>query len=103
MPTSSPGRSTSMCGFQRRFGGSVAILIRFTPSGLTRDPYRSASKKLEGGGHCPPPGLLAHVCFVSEVWESREQQEQFAQAGCPFSKKKASAAPTRAHKARNGP
>ena len=33
-----------------------------------------------------PPGLLAHVCFgssgslrVSEVWESREQQEQFAQ------------------------
>lgn len=33
-----------------------------------------------------PEGLLAHVCFgssgnlrVSEVWESREQQEQFAQ------------------------
>jgi hypothetical protein len=69
----------------------VAILIRFTPSGLTRDRYRNASKKLEEGGHWPPPGLLAHVCFgdegdlrVSEVWESREQQEQFAQALMPI-------------------
>ena len=38
-----------------------------------------------------PPGLLAHVCFgaqgdlrVSEVWESREQQEQFSQALLPM-------------------
>jgi hypothetical protein len=69
----------------------MAILIRFTPSGLTRERYRSASKKLEEGGHWPPPGLLAHVCFgkeddlrVSEVWESREQQEQFAQALMPI-------------------
>jgi len=68
----------------------VAILIRFTPSGLTRDQYWSVGKKLEDGGHWPPPGLLAHVCFgsngdlrVSEVWESREQQEQFAQALMP--------------------
>ncbi len=68
----------------------MAILVRFTPSGLTRDQYWSISKKLDEGGHWPPPGLLAHVCFgpennlrVSEVWESREQQEQFAQALMP--------------------
>lgn len=68
----------------------MAILVRFTPSGLTRDRYWSVGKKLEDGGHWPPPGLLAHVCFgeegnlrVSEVWESREQHDQFAQALMP--------------------
>jgi hypothetical protein len=64
----------------------VAILIRFTPSGLTSEKYNAVGQKLEDGGHWPPEGLLAHVCFgssgnlrVSEVWESRERQEQFAQ------------------------
>ena len=64
----------------------MAILIRFTPSGMTSEQYDSVGRKLQDGGHWPPDGLLAHVCFgssgslrVSEVWESREQQEQFAQ------------------------
>jgi hypothetical protein len=68
----------------------VAVLVRFTPSGMTRDQYWGVGKKLEDAGHWPPPGLLAHVCFgsdgdlrVSEVWESRDQQEQFAQALMP--------------------
>jgi hypothetical protein len=53
---------------------------------MTSEQYNSVGQKLEEGGHWPPEGLLAHVCFgtsgnlrVSEVWESREQQEQFAQ------------------------
>ena len=64
----------------------MAILIRFTPSGMTSEQYDSVGRKLQDGGHWPPDGLLAHVCFgssgslrVSEVWASREQQEQFAQ------------------------
>jgi hypothetical protein len=64
----------------------MAILIRFTPSGLTSEQYDAVGRKLEDSGHWPPDGLLAHVCFgssgnlrVSEVWESREQQEQFAE------------------------
>jgi hypothetical protein len=64
----------------------MAILIRFAPSGLTSEQYDNVGRKLQEGGHWPPQGLLAHVCFgtsgslrVSEVWESREQQEQFAQ------------------------
>jgi hypothetical protein len=68
----------------------MAVLVRFTPSGMTRDQYWSVGKKLDQGGNWPPPGLLAHVCFgadgdlrVSEVWESRERQEQFAQALMP--------------------
>jgi hypothetical protein len=68
----------------------MAVLVRFTPSGLTRDQYWNVGRKLEEGGNWPPAGLLAHVCFgeqgnlrVSEVWESREQQERFAQALMP--------------------
>ncbi len=69
----------------------MAILIRFTPSGMTSEQYNSVGQKLEEGGNWPPQGLLAHVCFgtsgnlrVSEVWESREQQEQFAETLMPL-------------------
>ena len=69
----------------------MAILIRFTPSGMTSGQYNSVGQKLQEGGHWPPEGLLAHVCFgssgnlrVSEVWESREQQEQFAENLMPI-------------------
>ena len=68
----------------------MVILIRFSPSGMTSEQYDSVGRKLEEAGHWPPEGLLAHVCFgasgdlrVSEVWESREQQEQFAQKLMP--------------------
>jgi hypothetical protein len=63
----------------------MAMLIRFTPSGMTSEQYNAVGQKLQEGGHWPPEGLFAHVCFgssgnlhVSEVWESREQQAQFA-------------------------
>jgi hypothetical protein len=69
----------------------MAILVRFTPSGLTSAQYASASTKLEDAGAWPPAGLLAHVCFgsdgdlrVSEVWESREQQEKFGEVLMPI-------------------
>ena len=68
----------------------MAILIRFTPSGMTSEQYNSIGQKLQDAGDWPPQGLLAHVCFgssgnlrVSEVWESREQQEQFAEKLTP--------------------
>src|SRR3954469_14044060 len=68
----------------------MAILIRYTPSGMTSEQYNNVGQALQGAGDWPPPGLLAHVCFgssgnlhVSEVWESREQQEQFAEKLMP--------------------
>jgi hypothetical protein len=68
----------------------MAILIRFAPSGMTSEQYNAVGQKLQESGHWPPEGLLAHVCFgssgnlrVSEVWESREQQEQFAASLMP--------------------
>jgi hypothetical protein len=69
----------------------MAILIRFSPSGMTSEQYNAVGQKLQDGGHWPPDGLLAHVCFgssgnlrVSEVWESPEQQEQFAENLMPL-------------------
>lgn len=68
----------------------MAILIRFRPSGMTSEQYDNVGRKLQDAGHWPPQGLLAHVCFgssgnlhVSEVWESRQQQEQFAEQLMP--------------------
>lgn len=68
----------------------MAILVRYTPSGMTSDQYNSVGRKLNDAGVWPPAGLLAHVCFaagdglhVSEVWESREQQQTFAETLTP--------------------
>jgi hypothetical protein len=69
----------------------MAMLIRFAPSGMTSEQYNAVGQKLQEGGNWPPDGLLAHVCFgtsgnlrVSEVWESREQQAQFAERLMPL-------------------
>ena len=69
----------------------MAILVRYTPAGMTAEQYDNVGRKLEDGGDWPPQGLLAHVCFgssgnlhVSEVWESRDLQEQFAQTLRPY-------------------
>jgi len=69
----------------------MAILVRFSPSGMTSEQYDSVGKKLDDAGLWPPQGLLAHVAFgssgdlrVSEVWESRQQQEQFAEHLMPL-------------------
>jgi hypothetical protein len=68
----------------------MAILIRFAPKGMTSAQYDAVGKRLEDAGAWPPAGLLAHVCFgddgnlrVSEVWESRQQQEKFADVLMP--------------------
>ena len=41
----------------------MAILIRFTPSGLTSEQYNAVGEKLQEGGNWPPEGLHAHDCF----------------------------------------
>ncbi len=68
----------------------MAVLVRYTPTGMTSDRYNSVGRKLDEAGIWPPAGLLAHVCFaageglhVSEVWESREQQQAFAEKLTP--------------------
>jgi hypothetical protein len=62
-------------------------LIRFSLSGMTSEQYKSVGRKLGEAGHWPAEGPVAHVCFgasgMSEVWESGEKQEQFAQKLMP--------------------
>ena len=62
----------------------MSILIRYTPSSLTREQYDKVNEILqENGPDGPPPALQLHVMFgdgsdlrVSEIWESQEAWQQ---------------------------
>jgi len=62
----------------------MAILIRYTPSSLTREQYDKVNEILQENGPAGPPApLQLHVMFgegsdlrVSEIWESEEAWQQ---------------------------
>ena len=62
----------------------MSILIRYTPSSLTREQYDKVNAILQENGPEGPPGpLQLHVMFgdgsdlrVSEIWESQEAWQQ---------------------------
>jgi hypothetical protein len=62
----------------------MSILVRYTPSSLTREQYDKVNEILqENGPNGPPPPLQLHVMFgdgpdlrVSEIWESEEAWQQ---------------------------
>jgi hypothetical protein len=62
----------------------MPILIRYTPSSLTREQYDKVNEILQENGPAgPPPPLQLHVMFgegsdlrVSEIWESEEAWQQ---------------------------
>ena len=62
----------------------MPILIRYTPSSLTREQYDKVNEILqENGPDGPPAALQLHVMFgegsdlrVSEIWESQEAWQQ---------------------------
>ena len=69
----------------------MSVLIRFTPSSLTAGKYDESIRRLEEAGEFPPDGLEYHVCFgeegnlhVSEIWDSQEQLNAFAQRLMPI-------------------
>lgn len=69
----------------------MSIVVRFSPSNLTKETYDKSTQALEqAGAEWPPDGLDYHFCFgddgnlrVSEIWDSREQQEAFAERLMP--------------------
>jgi hypothetical protein len=68
----------------------VSILIRFAPSSLTAAKYDESVRRLEEAGELPPDGREYHACFgeegklrVSEIWDSQEQLDAFAQRLMP--------------------
>ena len=63
----------------------MAVVLRFTATGLTEAKYAEVSKRLEEAGAGSPPGRLYHVCFgdkdnlrVSDIWDTRENFEKFS-------------------------
>jgi hypothetical protein len=69
----------------------VSILARFTAaSDVTTQQYDESLGLLEASGEWPPDGLEYHVAFivdgslrVSEIWDSREQLDAFAERLMP--------------------
>ncbi len=64
----------------------MSVVVRHQPKGLTRELYDEVSRSLEGAGNWPPEGLEMHVLFgeegslrVSEIWDSEEQFQAFAE------------------------
>jgi hypothetical protein len=69
----------------------MSIVVRFHPTGMTRQQYDEADKRLRESGAWPPDGMDYHVCFgedgdlrVSEIWDSREKLEAFGQRLMPI-------------------
>ena len=69
----------------------MAIVLRFAPQGMTTAKYDEVITKLEQAGAGSPPGRLYHVSFgdpdnlrVSDIWDSRESFEKFAQTLGPI-------------------
>jgi hypothetical protein len=62
----------------------MSVVVRYSPTGLTKERYDEVSRRMEEGGSWPPEGLDVHVCFgnegelrVSEIWDSEEQWRAF--------------------------
>jgi hypothetical protein len=54
---------------------AVSIVVRYRPTGLTREQYADVSRRMEEAGAWPPDALEMHVLFgsdgdlrVSEIW-----------------------------------
>jgi hypothetical protein len=70
----------------------VSIVVRYSPTSLTREKYDESVRRGEQAGWWPnPPGLDIHVLFgsegnlrVSEIWDSREQLEAFGEQLMPI-------------------
>src|SRR5690349_2324405 len=72
-------------------GGIMAVVLRFAPQGMTAAKYDEVVKRLDQAGVGAPAGRLYHVCFgdtdnlrVSDIWDSRESFEKFAQTLMPL-------------------
>ena len=70
----------------------MSLVVRFSPVALTAEKYQDAIRRhAEAGVAFPPDGMELHVCFgtdgnlrVSEIWDSREQLEAYAERLMPI-------------------
>jgi len=64
----------------------MSIVVRITPSNMTRQQYDSVRNALTASGDWPADGCQLHLLFgeendlrVSEIWESRGKYEAFGE------------------------
>jgi len=64
----------------------MSIVVRITPSNMTRQQYDSVHDALTASGDWPADGCQLHVLFgeenglrISEIWESREKYDAFGE------------------------
>ena len=70
----------------------MSIVVRLSPTNVTREKYDEVEGRLESAGVWPnPDGLEFHVLFgsegnlrVSEIWDSRQQFEAFGETLMPI-------------------
>jgi hypothetical protein len=69
----------------------MSIVVRFRPTGMSREQYQQAVRRVEDSGEFPPDGMDYHVCFgqdgdlrVSEIWDSREKFDTFGERLMPI-------------------
>lgn len=69
----------------------MAIVVRFTPPSLSAQQYDEIIQRLEAAGSGSPQGRLFGVAFgphealrVSDVWDTRENFDRFAQTLMPL-------------------
>jgi hypothetical protein len=70
---------------------NMPVLLRFTASGFTAEKYDETVRLLEEAGQGSPAGRTFHVCWgpkdnlsVSDIWETKEAFEAFAQTLKPI-------------------
>jgi len=71
----------------------MSFVVRFTPPSLSSQQYDEIIKRLEAAGEGAPQGRLFAVAFgpkdalgVSDVWDTRENFDRFAQTLMPLLK-----------------
>ena len=69
----------------------MAVVVRFTPDGMTSEKYDEIIRTLEEAGAGAPAGRLYHVCFgdkanlrVSDIWDSMENFQAFGSTLMPI-------------------
>ena len=70
----------------------MSIMVRHHPKSLTAEKYDATNEQLAAAGlEWPADGMDYHVCFgtdgslaISEIWDTREQWEAFADRLMPL-------------------
>ena len=69
----------------------MSVVVRFSPTNVTKEKYDESLQRLKEAGEFPPEGMEYHVAFgpednlrVSEIWDSREQLQAFGDRLMPI-------------------